>query len=144
MVVRRMLLGIVLLTVGTIVSLLFAAMLIYGIAKFGVIVAVIAVLLVVILLTVLVVKVALERNGTRWNTVTRLTADEPLYEHPCTHCSGGAQTLYGGEWVPIPMHLRIIQDGVRTFEPPRGNVRSCPECNGRGSFLLPYPPQDLT
>src|SRR5260370_10337644 len=60
----------------------------------------------------------------------------------CTRCTAGIQTLYDGDWGPIPTHLRIVQEDVDTFEPPRANSRKCSSCMGRGWYPNDDPYQE--
>lgn len=52
----------------------------------------------------------------------------------CTRCTSGVQCLHNGHWGPIPESMRIVQDGVYTFEAPLANTRSCNRCMGRGWY----------
>jgi hypothetical protein len=56
----------------------------------------------------------------------------------CSRCTSGTQAKVNGEWGPIPMEMRTVQDGVFTFEAPLANTRKCTRCMGRGWF-----PQDV-
>lgn len=141
MILMRMLKGIGLLILGGIASVLIVCLLIIGFLAFGVEFAFIIALIAAVTLTVHLLR-KYGRLPERGRTVIRVEPDVPLYWHDCDHCTKGVQTLYLGAWGPIPKHLRITQDGVRMFQPPRGNARNCTHCRGRGGYLLPYRPRN--
>jgi hypothetical protein len=61
-----------------------------------------------------------------------------LYDYiECRHCSGGVQWLHPHTgWGKIPKHMlqyvRSEDGGFDVREPTYSNLRSCPECTGRG------------
>lgn len=96
------------------------------------------------------------RRLSKTRLATRFYENTAYYDKKCSYCTGGAQTLHNdGTWGKIPVHLRIYGNGTKMFGPPRGNVRSCPHCNGlgrtpakhsgvesHGRIERPWPPED--
>lgn len=76
------------------------------------------------------------RRLSRSRLTTRAFQNHSYVDVKCPHCTVGMQVLrtHGGAnvWGPIPVHIRIAQQGSRIFHPRQANVRNCLQCGGKG------------